>query len=109
MKIIPLYRYESIFLVGIESDYQDKETNDGLVATINLRTKKIDCQAWSGQKMLKFGYYFPIDKSERSSIYDLIKSELGEDVINQIENMLLFPSQEAIDSLIWIPERLKLH
>jgi hypothetical protein len=31
---------------------------------------------------------------------------LGEDFVNQIEDKLLFPSQEAIDSLIWIPERL---
>ena len=108
MKIIPLYRFENIILVGLESDYQNEENVDSLVTKINLRTKKIDYPAWSGQKMLKFGYYFPIDKNERSSIYDLIKSKLGEEVINEIENILLFPSKEAIDSLIWIPERLKL-
>jgi len=37
----------------------------------------------------------------------LIKCELGEERINEIEKMLLNPSQEAINSLIWVPERLK--
>lgn len=108
MKIIPLYRYENLFLVGLESDYQDDVINDGLVAEIDIKRKRIKT-IWSGQKMLKFGNYFSIDKSERSSIYDLITNELGEEFINEIENMLLFPSKEAIDSLIWVPERLKLH
>ena len=109
MKIIPLYRYKDLFLIGLESDYQDEMINDGLVAEIDLRKKKMVNTPWSVQKMLKFGYYFSISKNERNSIYDLIKTELGEEVIDQIENMLLFHSQKAIDSLIWIPERLKLH
>lgn len=108
MKIIPLYRFENLFLVGLNLDYQGENISDGLVAEIDIRRRKINT-VWSGQKMLKFGTYFPIDMSERMSIYDLIKSELGEELINEIENILLLPSKEAIDSLIWIPERLKMH
>jgi hypothetical protein len=107
MKIIPLYRYENIFLVGLESDSHDEKNLDGLVSKIDLKRKKIEYPAWSIQKMLKFGYYFPIPASERQSMYDLIINELGEDLVNQIEDKLLFPSQEAIDSLIWVPERLR--
>ena len=107
MKIVPLYRYENIFLVGLESDSHDEKNLDGLVLKIDLRRKKIDYPAWSIQKMLKFGYYFPIDIGERNTLCNLIINELGEELVNQIENKLLFPSQEAIDSLIWIPERLK--
>ncbi|MDP2337175.1 MAG: hypothetical protein Q8N05_12150 [Bacteroidota bacterium] len=107
MKIVPLYRYENIFLVGLESDSHDEKNLDGLVSKIDLRRKKIEYPAWSIQKMLKFGYYFPIDVSERKSFYDLIRTELGEELIDQIEEILLSPSKEAIDSLIWIPERLK--
>lgn len=107
MKIVPLYRYENIFLVGLESDSHDEKNLDGLVSKIDIRKKKIEYPAWSIQKMLKFGYYYSIDVSERQSLYDLIISELGEDLVNQIKEKLLFPSQEAIDSLIWIPERLR--
>ncbi|GEM_PF-103647 len=107
MKIVPLYRYENVFLIGLESDFQDENNLDGLVAVISLRKKKIEYPAWSIQKMLKFGYYYWIDVSERQSLYDLIINELGEDLVNQIEEKLLFPSQEAIDSLIWIPKRLE--
>ena len=107
MKIVPLYRYEDIFLVGLVSDSHDEKNLDGLVSKINLGRKKIEYPAWSIQKMLKFGYYYWIDVSERQSLYDLIINELGEDLVNQIEEKLLFPSQEAIDSLIWIPKRLE--
>lgn len=107
MKIIPLYRYKDLFLIGLDADYQTEEYNDGLVAEIDLGKKKIVHTPWSEQKKLKFGYYFSISKNERDSIYDLIKNELGEEIIDQIENMLLFPTQEAIDSLIWVPDRLK--
>ena len=40
MKIIPLYRYENLFLVGLESDYQDEMINDGLVTEIDIKSKK---------------------------------------------------------------------
>jgi len=106
MKIVPLYRYENIFLVGLESDYQDEKISDGLVVEIDIKSKKIKA-IWSGQKMLKFGFYYSIDRNEREPFYDLIKCELGEERINEIEKMLLNPSQEAINSLIWVPERLK--
>ena len=80
MKIVPLYRYENVFLIGLESDFQDENNLDGLVAVISLRKKKIEYPAWSIQKMLKFGYYYWIDVSERQSLYDLIINELGEDL-----------------------------
>ncbi len=107
MKIIPLYRFENLFLVGLKTDFQDEKIHDGLVIEIDLKRRKIKNSPWSGQKMLKFGYYYPISKSEISSTYELIISEMGEEFIDEIERKLLFPSKEAIESLIWIPERLK--
>ena len=108
MKIIPLYRFEQVFLIGLASDLHDGSNLDGLVAKINLSKKKIEVPAWSIQKMLKFGFYYPIKEMERESFYDLIRTEMGMEVIDEIENILLFPSREAIDSLIWIPKRLEI-
>ena len=57
--------------------------------------------------LLKFGYYYPLNENEKQVLIKEIKELFNEAFINEIIDLLLNPSKEAIDSLIWIPERLK--
>ena len=41
MNIIPLYRFESSILVGLDIDYVEKMVEDGLVVEIYLKEKEI--------------------------------------------------------------------
>jgi hypothetical protein len=106
MNIIPLYKFNSRILVGLDIDFPTETVEDGLVVEINIQAKEIENQPWSGQKMLKFGSYDVVPVSERESLTDQITVELGKNLIIEIIDMLLYPSEASINSLIWIPERL---
>jgi hypothetical protein len=107
MNIIPLYRTSSLILVGLDIDFPTETVQDGLVVKIDIQNKKIEYQPWSGQKMLKFGSYDAVPISEWKSLTDQITEALGKNMIIEIIDMLLYPTQESIDSLIWLPDRLK--
>lgn len=107
MKLIPLYRFESKILIGLKEDYIQSTVKDGLVIEIDMEKKQIITNPWSGQKKLKFGYYYPLNENEKQVLIKEIRELFSEAIINEMLNMLLNPSKEAIDSLIWIPERLK--
>jgi hypothetical protein len=107
MNIIPLYRIGPIVLVGLDIDYQTETVQDGLVVKIDIKERKIDNIPWSGQKMLKFGSYDSVPVSEREALTDQLTGALGKNMIIEIIDILLYPSQDSIASLIWVPERLK--
>jgi hypothetical protein len=107
MNIIPLYRVSSLILVGLDIDFPTETVEDSLVVKIDIKNKKIEYQPWSGQKMLKFGSYDVIPVSERKSLTDQINAALGKNMIIEIIDMLLHPNEESINSLVWIPERLR--
>ncbi len=107
MDIFPIYRFDSIILVGLDIDFPTKVVKDSLVVEIDIETKRIVNPPWSYQKKLKFGYYNWISDSERESCKNLIRECLSIKTIGEVIDALQFPSQESIDSLIWIPERLK--
>lgn len=107
MNIIPLYRVSSLILVGLDIDLPTETVQDTLVVEINVSDRKITTQPWSGQKMLKFGSYDAVPVSERETLIDQITEGLGKNMIIEIIDMLLYPTQESINSLVWIPERLR--
>jgi hypothetical protein len=107
MEIIPLYKFSSHILVGLDIDFPMEKVTDCLVVEIDIQEKKIVNQPWSGQKKLKFGEYEVIKASERTRYIDLITESLGKNMIIEIIDILLYPSDESIDSLVWTPARLK--
>jgi len=56
---------------------------------------------------LKFGYYDSISNEEITEVLDEIKRSFNENAIIEMEDLLLNPTREAIESLIWKPDRLK--
>jgi len=108
MNIIPLYRFESSILVGLDIDFVEPTVEDGLVVEIDLKEKEIKHQPWSGQKKLKFGYYYTVEVSGREIVLEEILNALDKNKIIQIIDILLYPNKESIDSLIWLPERLRI-
>lgn len=107
MNIIPLYKADSLILVGLDIDLPTEKNEDILVVEINIQYKKIENKPWSGLKMLKFGSYDAVPVSERKTLTDQITEGLGKNMIIEIIDMLLYPTQESINSLVWIPERLR--
>lgn len=107
MNIIPLYRFESSILVGLDIDFAEPTVEDGLVVEIDLNEKQIKHQPWSGQKKLKFGYYYTVEVPDREKVLEEILNVLDKNKIIEIIDILLYPNKESVDSLIWLPERLK--
>ena len=107
MYIFPVYRFESLVLLGLDIDYSGNiKVKDGLVIELNLKDKTLVSPPWSGQKKLKFGFYDAVKESERIGLIKEIHSAFGKEKISSFTEMLLHPSEEAINSLIWIPDRL---
>ena len=106
MILTPLYRLDSRILIGLIEDHQTDYVKDSLLVQIVLESKEIHDRAWSGQKLLKFGFYHAIPKADRVKLMQNISDVFGPALISQIENLLLKPNRESIDSLIWVPERL---
>jgi hypothetical protein len=57
--------------------------------------------------MLKFGSYYVVPVSERESLTDQITDALGKNMIIEIIDLLLYPTEKSIKSLVWVPERLR--
>lgn len=107
MKIIPLYKFDNRYLLGLDIDYPGKTVKDGLVIEVDIIKRKIVNPPWSGQKKLKFGNYDVIEESERGIHTELVKNALGKNLIIEILDNLLYPDKEAIESLVWKPDRLE--
>ena len=105
-KIIPLYRRHNDILIGLAEDYPEV-VDDGLVVMINLENKKIIGQPYSGQRIVKHGYWDVIEKDERHQVMKLLDESLEASVVNEIIDLLLNPLMESIQSLLWKPERLR--
>jgi len=107
VNIVPLYKLESLILVGLNIDFIDSTVEDALVVEINIGEKEIKVQPWSIQKMLKFGYYYPIPSTDRVKVMEEITTALDKNKVIEIIDILLYPEKKAIESLIWLPERLR--
>ncbi len=105
MNIKPLYKSDSKILVGLEEDFREVCAMDGLVISIDLENKKIVHPPWSGQKILMEGDYIPIMIDKKNKYRQKIKKALKKRMIADIEKQLKDPPVEAVNSLIWKPER----
>ena len=93
--------------MGHQLDFKgDEKIKDGLVVKLHLGTAEYSV-AYSGQKLLKFGYYEPIEDAQRQIWLDRIIEQIPEKLISEIEMLLEHPTQEALRSLVWIPPRFK--
>ncbi len=107
-KILPAYGDEDRMLVIHADDYDGKKSiADAVCVILEPNTRKI-IRAWSLAKMLKFGYYQPICsekdiRNARKVIHRFFSKKEIAGILEQPET----PDQEAIQSLIDIPERIK--
>ena len=106
MKIKPLYKDDNNVLVGLESDFPEVCVIDGLVVEIDLQSKRILNHPWSGQKKLKHRTYSPIRKEEKAEYRKRVERSLKRKGIKQVLEMLMNPTTDQVQSLIWIPDRL---
>jgi len=106
MNIKPLYSSDSKVLVGLEDDFRELCVLDGLVMSIDLERKKIIREPWSGQKLLLEEDYTPILIKQKNTYRQKIRKAFRRKKIAEMEKQLRNPSEEAIKSLIWKPERL---
>lgn len=107
MNIIPLYTCGSLILVGLDTDFISTPVQDSLVVELDLKSHDI-MQPWSCQKKLKFsGYFETVIESERKKLVDQITDTFGNRLIDELIDMLLYPQKESVETLVWLPERLK--
>ncbi|MFO7850970.1 MAG: hypothetical protein ACQERS_14610 [Bacteroidota bacterium] len=106
MNIKPLYKSDNEILVGLNDDFRELCVLDGIVMSVDLEDKKIVHPPYSGQKLLMEGNYTPIMIDQKDKYRQKIKTSLKKRMIAEIEKQLEHPPQEAVDSLIWKPERL---
>lgn len=109
--LTPIYKFGNEFLVSLKTDIplDGSIIEDCLILKINsdgTYSKK----PWSGQKMLKFvgGYYKPVSTEERDeTLKALLLYRFSNSAIEEILQLLQNPPEDSIQSLIYIPERLK--
>ena len=94
--------------MGLDDDFSEVCVPDGLVMVIDLEGKKILNSPWSGQKILMTGDFTPIKIHQKSEYRKRIRKALRKRTIADIEKQLKNPDEEAVESLVWKPERLKL-
>lgn len=106
MNLKPLYRTDSRILIGLESDFKELCVLDGLVIEVDLEGKKKLSGPESGLRKLKSGNYKPIRQHEKKEYVRVIERKLKRKLIKKIEEELISPAQDSIDTLSWIPDRL---
>ncbi|MGM0666650.1 MAG: hypothetical protein ACQETA_04960 [Bacteroidota bacterium] len=106
MNIKPLYKSDRKILVGLDDDFREVCVPDGLVMVIDLERKKILRPPWSGQRILMTEDFAPIMMHQKSEYRKRIKKAFRKRTIAEIEKQLKNPPDEAVESLLWKPERL---
>jgi hypothetical protein len=105
-ELIPLYRRGNDILVGLTEDYPEV-VDDGLALMVNLVKKEIIGQPFSGQRIVKHGYWEAIKEDKRQQVLKQLFESFGSVRVNEIMDLLLNPPKESIQSLLWKPERLR--
>ena len=106
MNLKPLYKAENNILIGLKSDFQELCVIDGLVVEVDIEGKKILSEPVSGLHKLKAGNYTPIRQREKKEYARMIERRLKRKLLKKIEEKLAYPAKEAVESLVWVPERL---
>ena len=106
MNIKPLYKSGREILVGLDDDFSEVCVPDGLVMVIDLEGKKVVRTPWSGQRILMTGDFSPIRIARKDKYRRKIKKAFRKRKIAEMEKQLTNPAREAVESLLWKPERL---
>lgn len=106
MNIKPLYKSGREILVGLDDDFSEVCVPDGLVMVIDLEGKKILRTPWSGQRILMTGDFSPIRIPRKDKYRKKIKKAFRKRKVAEMEKQLTNPPREAVESLLWKPERL---
>lgn len=93
-------------MIGLTEDYPEV-VDDGLVVMVDLDKKRIVGQPFSGQRIIKHGYWDAIKEEERQLVLKQLFISFGSVRVNEIMDLLLNPPIESIRSLRWKPERLR--
>jgi hypothetical protein len=83
-ELIPLYQIESKVLIGLKEDYAQGKVDDGLVLELDLSEKRIVDNPLSGQRKLKFGYYYPVEQDEKQELLKKIEESFDELVLREM-------------------------
>ncbi len=112
MHIVPIYHDGSDkgdgnhVLVTHELDFTEGETvDDGLCINITLGYPD-HTPVNRGQNFLRFGEYYPIQMVERQKWVQRIEKSLPPRMIQEIEQLLEFPSADLMRRLNFVPPRL---
>ncbi len=109
MNIKPLYKNDSEILVGLEEDFTEVCILDGLVISLDLKERKQKGKPWSGQKVLRNGKYTPILINQKNEYRQMIRKTFRKRFLADIKKQLISPPAEAVKSLIWKPDRLRIN
>ena len=101
-----MYRRHNDILIGLTEDYLDV-VEDGLVLLVDLEKREIVGQPSSGQRIIKHGYWDPIERDKRQLVLNQLYESFGSLRVNEIIDLLLNPPMDSIQSLLWKPERFK--
>ena len=74
---------------------------------VDLDKKRIVGQHFSGQRIIKHGYWDWIEVNERQLVLKQVYESFGALRVNEIIDLLLNSPTESIQSLLWKPERLR--
>ncbi|MBS0011760.1 MAG: hypothetical protein KFF49_10150 [Bacteroidales bacterium] len=102
----PLYKSGNEIMVGLDDDFSEVCLPDGLVMIIDLERKRVIHPPWSGHKLLMKGNYDPIMTDQKNKYRQKLRRALRKRKLAEIEKQLRWPGEEAVNSLIWKPERL---
>lgn len=107
-KIRPVYRLGDSIILILEEDYKLKPVLDKVCIVLSLKDSHYT-DPWSLAKHLKFGdgYYDVNTEGELSEIRRSISTKFDKEDISDIYSKLLNPSEDVIEELDSIPERLK--
>jgi hypothetical protein len=107
-QLVPYYCIDNTVLLGLVVDnFDNQNVIDTLALRANTITRDIG-EPFSIQKHLKFvGYYEEIAKADREQWLLKLQQGLTQDDLEWIVNALTNPTQESVESLLAVPERLQ--
>ena len=107
MKLVPLYRTGPILIIGSRDDFGANPPKDGLVLKVNLAKGSLLAGPWSLQLFLKFGSYEPVSPESLTELLCEMSESFTSVDLTRFQAILDNPDERAINSLVWIPERLR--
>jgi len=101
-ELTPIYWEGNKILIALTEDMPqgEKKMLDSLVMKVDIEAGVMEGIPWSGQKMLKFGSYTPINAQEKPGIQEKLEKTFDTIELHKLYTLLKEPPQESIDKLI---------